>query len=236
LFITKGTERVEHEIQDYVNNHYKSFKVTAISHSFENARNAISQGNRFFVNSFKGITFYHDKETFLDIDFPKLNPVNTLDKAERRFHDHIRMAIGFLHSGTDCILSEKFFENGVFSLHQAVEQACIALIKVHMGYRIDLHNIGRLLNLCKCFLEQPAELFPANDSDTARLFQILRESYANARYKEDFEITESDAIKILERVATFVEIAENLCLDWINNLRTEISNEHNKDNVKQTQD
>lgn len=100
LFITKGSERVEHEIQDYFNNHFKSFKVTAISHSFENARNAIAQGNRFFVTAFRGITLYHDKETFLDIEVPQLNPANTLEKAEKRFHDHIRMASGFLHGAS----------------------------------------------------------------------------------------------------------------------------------------
>ncbi|MDN3584499.1 HEPN domain-containing protein [Mucilaginibacter flavus] len=235
LFITKGSERVEHEIQDYINNHFKSFKVTALSHSFENARNAIAQGNRFFVTAFKGITMYHDKETFLDIEMPKLNPATTLEKAEKRFRDHIRMASGFLHSASICIRNEKFFENGVFSLHQAVEQACIALIKVHTGYRIDLHNIARLLNLCRFISEQPAHLFLPGDQESERLFQILRDSYGNARYKEDFKIDEIDAVNILEKVAAFVELAENICLDWINNLRTEISNNENSNiDVEQT--
>lgn len=228
LFITKGSERVEHEIQDYVNNHYKTFKITAISHSYENARNAIAQGNRFFIYAFKGISLYHDKETFLDIALPKLNPVNTLEKAEKRFHDHIRMASGFLHSASDCIRNQKFFENGVFSLHQAVEQACITLIKVHMGYRIDLHNIARLIALCGCFSSKPLQVFPANDNDSVRLFQILRDSYGNARYKEDFKIDENDAIMILEHVSAFVELAENLCLEWINNLRTKVGNRNNE--------
>lgn len=155
---------------------------------------------------------------------PKLNPVNTLEKAEKRFHDHIRMASGFLHSASDCIRNQNFFENGVFSLHQAVEQACITLIKVHMGYRIDLHNIARLIALCGCFSNKPLQVFPANDTDSVRLFQILRESYGNARYKENFKIDEKDASMLLERVAAFVELAENLCLEWINNLRTEVEN------------
>ncbi|MEP6846762.1 MAG: HEPN domain-containing protein [Panacibacter sp.] len=237
LFVTKGTERVEHDIQDYINNHYKSFKVTAISHSFENVRNAIAQGNRFFIAAYLGgLDMYYDNVTTFDIKFPKLNQANTLEKAEKRFYDHIRMAAGFLNSASISIRNEKFFENGVFSLHQAVEQACIALIKTHMGYRIDLHNLARLLNLCKCFSDKPADLLLSDDSESARLFQILRDSYGNARYLEDFKIAESDAVKILEKVAAFVELAENLCLDWINNFRTKIRNEETEHNIQQQKD
>jgi len=229
LFVTKGTERIEHEIQDYINTHYKSFDVTAISHSFENVRNAISQGNRFFTAAFiGGLQMYHDNKTTFDIEFPKLNQTNTLEKAEKRFYDHMKMATGFLNSAFQCIRIEEYYENGVFMLHQAVEQACISLIKVHMGYRIDLHNLNRLLNLCKCFSDKPADLFLANDTESARLFQILRESYGNARYSEDFKIAQDDAIAILEKVDSFVSLAENLCLDWINRLRTRIAGEQEK--------
>jgi len=33
---------------------------------------------------------------------------------------------------------------------------------------------------------------------------------------------------LLERVSAFVELAENLCLEWINNLRTEVGNNTNE--------
>jgi len=223
LFITKGSERVEHEIQDYINSHYKSFKVTAISHSLENVRLAVAQGSRFFIATcLGGLEMYHDKLNHLDVVFPTLNPTNTLQKAEKRFHDHIKMSTGFLYSAANCIRIEEYPENGVFMLHQAVEQACIALIKVHMGYRIDIHNLTRLLNLCKCFSDKPAELFLAEDDESVRLFKILRESYGDTRYAEDFRVDKDIAIKILERVDTFVNLAENLCLDWINALRTKV--------------
>ena len=239
LFVTKGTERVEHEIQDYVNNHYKSFKVTAISHSFENVRNAIAQGNKFFIAAFlDGLDMYYDNETTFDIEIPKLNPVNTLEKAEKRFHDHMKLASGFLQSAADCIRNHGYNENGVFLLHQAVEQACITLIKVHMGYRIDVHNLSRLLNLCKCFSDKPADLLLSDDSESARLFQILRDSYGNARYAEDFKIQDSDAVKILERVSAFVDLAEDVCLEWINALRTKVGENviNNVDTVNQEKD
>lgn len=217
LFVTQGTERVEHEIQQYINTHCKSFKVTAIAHSFDNVRNAIAQDNRFFVAAFiGGLEMYYDQVTTFDIAFPKLNPETTLQKAERRYHDHLKMAFGFLYSAINCIRLEDYFGNGVFLLHQAVEQACIALIKVHTGYRIDLHNLFRLLNLCKCFSDKPADIFLSGDTESARLFQLLSESYGNARYKEDFRVTREDAVKILERVDACVNVAENLCLDWLN--------------------
>jgi len=146
LFISKGSERVEHEIQEYVNSRYKSFKVTAISHGLESVRSAVAQGSSFFIAAcLGGLEMFHDKLNHLDVVFPTLNPANILQKAEKHFHDHIKMSTGFLYSAVNCIRIEEYPENGVFMLHQAVEQACIALIKVHMGYRIDLHNLTCIL-------------------------------------------------------------------------------------------
>lgn len=223
LIVTKGSERFEHEIQEYINSHYNSFKVTAISHGLDNVRGAIAQGNRFFIAAcLGGLEMYHDKVNYLDAEFSTLNPANTLQKAEKRFYDHMKMSTGFLYSAVNCIRIEEYPENGVFMLHQAVEQACIALIKVHMGYRIDLHNLTRLLNLCKCFSDKPAALLLAEDEESVTLFKILRESYGDTRYAEDFKVEKDIAIKILERVDAFVNLAENLCLDWINDLRTKV--------------
>ena len=223
LFITKGSERVEHEMQESINSHYKSFKVTAISHGLDSVCSAIAQGNRFFIATcLGGLEMYHDKVNHLEVEFPTLNPAITLEKAEKNFHGHIKGSTGFLYSAANCIRIEEYPENGVFMLHQAVEQACIALIKVHMGYRIDLHNLTRLLNLCKCFSDKPAELFLAEDEESVSLFNVLRQSYGNTRYAEDFRVDKDIAIKILERVDAFVSLAESLCLDWINALRTKI--------------
>ncbi|MBD1364561.1 HEPN domain-containing protein [Mucilaginibacter sp. ZT4R22] len=239
LFITKANERVEHEIQEYINTHYKSFKVTAISHGLDSVCSAVAQGNRFFIEAcLGGLEMYHDKVNHLDVEFPTLNPSNTLQKAEKHFHDHIKMSTGFLYSAANCIRLEEYPENGVFMLHQAMEQACIALIKVHMGYRTDLHNLTRLLNLCKCFSDKPAELFLAEDEESVSLFKVLRQSYGDTRYADDFRVDKDIAIKILERVDAFVSLAESLCLDWINALRTKIGEDaaQNVYSVKEERD
>lgn len=81
------------------------------------------------------------------------------------------LADGFLMCASECLENEQY---GIcaFMLHQAVEQACICLVRVHIAYRSKFHNLYRLLRLCQCFSERPFQLFLSTPEDE-RLFDVL---------------------------------------------------------------
>jgi HEPN domain-containing protein len=204
LMITTETTRIEHQVQDFVNGIIQdtNISVTIIAHGLETVANALQQGSRFFTTVCRdGFYLYSSNGPNLLMGCPPLNPITTHLKAEKHYHHRYGMALGFLEAA--------------FMLHQAVEQSCIAMIRVFMAYRSDIHNLSRLLTLCRCFSSKPRMIFLSNTSEEKRLFQLLEKSYSDARYRDEYLIKKTDAYIILQKVRSLLELCEQLCLERI---------------------
>ncbi|WP_295795920.1 HEPN domain-containing protein [Mucilaginibacter sp.] len=223
LMVTTEPTRIEHEVQDYVNNHFEQAAITIIAHGLETVTNAVSQGNRFFnVVCREGMQLYTASGLRLNLGYPNLNPATTLATAEKHFYHRYQMALGFMEAPGDCF-EKAYYDNTVFMLHQAVEQACITMIGVFMAYRSDKHNLTRLLNLCLCFSGEPAAIFPRKTGEDQRLFQLLLKSYSEARYRDEYNVSSQDADILCTQVRALITLTEELCIDQINDLRTAVS-------------
>ena len=211
LMITTEITRIEHEVQDYVNTNFDRGTITIVVHGMETVTNAIAQGSRFFTTvCHDGMQLYSANGLRLNLEYPNLNPATTFTKAQKHFYHRFGMAWGFQESASTSH-DNGMYNNCVFELHQSVEQACIAVIRVYMAYRSDMHNLARLLNLCKCFSDGQVDLFPRRTEEDKRLFQILVKSYSDARYKDDYKVTDSDAEDLCLRVCEFCELIKRLC-------------------------
>lgn len=215
LVTTKETCRREHEIQDFVNTHFKEGGATVLSHSIAGVREAIGKQSRFFSTVLHTGTVLYSADGILQVELPgQIDPAETVAKAEKHFDYRFTLSRGFLES------AEERFKHGSFNLcafmlHQAVEQSCVTMIRVFMGYRSDIHHLGRLLTLCLCFSEKPDAVFPRHNQEEEYLFQVLLRSYSEARYKEDFKVKEEDAKLLYARVRKFLNMAEKLCVEKI---------------------
>ena len=211
LMITTEITRIEHEVQDYVNTIFEKGTITIVVHGMETVTNAIAQGSRFFASVCRdGMQLYSASGLRLNIEYPNLNPATTFTKAQKHFYHRFGMAWGFQESAST-FHDNSMYNNCLFELHQSVEQACIAVIRVYMAYRSDMHNLGRLLNLCKCFSDGQIDLFPRRTEEDKRLFKILVKSYSDARYKDDYQVSDSDAEDLCTRVLEFCELIKRLC-------------------------
>jgi len=211
LMITMEITRIEHEVQDYVNRFFETANITIVVHGLDTVTNAILQGSRFFSAACRyGLQLYSASGLRLNVDYPNLNPATTFSKAQKHFFHRFGMASGFLESANNSYDSG-FYSNCMFELHQSVEQACIAVIRVYMAYRADLHNLARLLSLCQCFSNEPSELFPRKTDEDQRLFQLLLKSYSDTRYKDEYKIVDHDADKLCTKVREFLELIKKLC-------------------------
>ncbi|MBT2561354.1 HEPN domain-containing protein [Pedobacter sp. ISL-68] len=210
LMVIEGTTRIEHGVQDYVNTHFNYGKITILVHSKESVEAAIAGNNRFFINVFNtGIQLYSHDGTFNLFPEYQLDKKISLEKAKKHLYHRIPMAQGFLDGAGECYSNEKF-NVCVFMLHQVVEQSCIAMIRVFMAYRSDIHHLGRLLDICACFSEKPRELL-LGTPDNRRLFEKLMNSYSHARYKDNFNVEMGDADKLYTLVHNFLVLAKSLC-------------------------
>lgn len=219
LMVTATKTRIEHEVQDFVNKFTLNGTITIIVHGIETIRDAINNGSRFFALVVRnGVQLYSASGFNLCLSYPDISNQETLSKAERHFSHRFGMASGFLEAAKNC-LDNEYLANCAFLLHQTIEQSCIAMIRVHMAYRSDIHSLNRLINLCSCFSGEPAAIFLRDSTEDTWLFNLLRDSYSGARYLDNYVIKQEDVEALYKRSAEFLTTAERLCLACIGGFR-----------------
>jgi len=218
LMVTESVTRIEHEVQDYANNKYPLGKITILAHGQETIAAAIKANNRFFITIYnEGKILYGRDGMVQPFQTTSLIPTQGAVKAQKHYNHRFPLATGFLASAKEC-LTNQHYNLSAFMAHQVVEQCCIALIRVHLAYRSEMHNLYRQLRLCECFSSAPSRLFLSGSDEDKRLFDIMVKSYSVARYKDDFKVKQADAEQIFTRVSTFLKLTEMMCGEKIKSL------------------
>jgi HEPN domain-containing protein len=99
----------------------------------------------------------------------------------------------------------------VFLLHQAAEHIYQAILLAFMGYKPCTHNLDKLRRYTHRFSIELAYLFPRDGAGEDHLFRLLLQSYVDARYKEDYHITENELQQLVHRIDRLLSIAGRIC-------------------------
>lgn len=221
LMVTENVTRIEHEVQDYANNHFTHGTVTILAHGKETIEEAIKANSRFFITVYNTANMLYNQDGMVQpVRVASFIPTHAAVKAKKHYHHRMLLASGFLESAKECQRKE-LYQLSVFMLHQAVEQCCIALIRVYLAYRSDIHNLYRQLRLCNSFSPAPSRLFFSGRDEDKRLFDIMVKSYSAARYKDDFTVEQSDATQLYIQVSVFLDLADLMCGEKIDGLAIE---------------
>jgi len=220
LMVTESATRIEHEVQDFANGHFLDLDITIIVHGQKNVEAAIEANSRFYCTVFEhGELLYKSDGLFMERPVSYV-AIRAEEKAREHMYNRIPLAHGFITGATKCIEEEQF-NVSVFMLHQAVEQCCIALIRIFIGYRSDVHNLYRLLRLCASFSSMPSQFFLNGNKDDEELFDVLVKSYSAARYNDSFDIEPEIAGQLLRKVSTFFRLAKRMCKSKVEQLERE---------------
>lgn len=214
LVVTETPTRIDYEMQDFANTYYRHGTITIICHGRQSVMDAVQHNSRFFISVLTSGKLLYSNDGLLDGNpIPPFIPTKGAIKALKHYEHRMPLADGFLMCASECLEKEQF---GIcaFMLHQAVEQACICLVRVHIAYRSEFHNLYRLLRLCQCFSEKPFLLFLSTPEDE-RLFDVMAKSYSGSRYKDDFMVSRTDAESLYQRVAPFLLLVKKMCDDKI---------------------
>lgn len=218
LMVTESITRIEHEVQFFADQCYPHGKITILVHGKETIAAAINANNKFFstiynngqlLYSFDGIAQLTNSINF--------TPAQGAVKAQKHYNHRHPLATGFLKSAKECLLNQHY-NLCAFMAHQVIEQCGIMLIRVHLAYRSELHNLHRLLDLCDCFSLAPSNLLLSGGDDRKRLFEIIVKSYSGARYKDDFKVEQADAEQIFISVSAFLKLTEVMCTSKLSSL------------------
>lgn len=211
LMVTESSIRIERTVQDFASSKFKSGTITILVHGKEAIWEALNANNRFFNTVFCSAQMVYSYDGLLNPELiSPFIPSQSAVKAEKHFIHRMSLAEGFLAGASGCLIKEQF-SVAVFLLHQVVEQTCIALIRVHLAYRAEIHNLQRLLSLCSCFSDKPEAQFLSGNKENERLFDILLRSYSSARYRDNFKVLVEDAKLLFHHVEDFVILAKEMC-------------------------
>lgn len=210
LLVTESATRIDYEVQDFVNSQYNQGLITVICHGQKTIDEAIQANNRFFISVFTSENLLYSKDGITSVPpIPLFVPTNAASKAVKHYSHRLPLAEGFLLCASECLEKEQY-GIAAFMLHQAVEQTCICLVRVHIAYRSEFHNLHRLLGLCLCFSNRPYQLFLSTPEDE-RLFDVMAKSYSGARYKDDFSVSKQNAESLFQRTRSFIALATEMC-------------------------
>jgi HEPN domain-containing protein len=120
--------------------------------------------------------------------------------------------------GAELYRADENFRLTAFLLHQAVESILKAIIQAVIGYRVQMHNLSRLLRLTLLFTDELKKVFELNTIEGAQLYQLLQNAYSQSRYSNSFDPDE-DSVNILSKQVTrFNQVAERVYQQYIKDI------------------
>jgi HEPN domain-containing protein/predicted nucleotidyltransferase len=180
-------------------------------HSIDYINKGLEWGEYFWVDIVKEGIILFDKGTVQFAEPKELTAAEKKEKAQRYFNTWFPQASAFLDG------SKFHYQNGsikiaTFELHQATESLYYAFLLVFTDYKPKTHNLWKLRKKAKPYSKELFHLFPTEtDKNEERLFELLKQGYIDARYREDFTISESDLNTLAERVTLMIPIVERMC-------------------------
>jgi HEPN domain-containing protein len=212
LILTReGERRTDYELQDIIESRCREVAVVnALVHDIAYANKKLQQRQYFFSMVVREGTLLYDARCtpLAAAGTPDWEEVRII--AEKDFDRWARQARDFFHSA-EFIRGKRSWNTAAFFLHQAAEQCYQAILLSFMGYKPTTHNLDKLRRYTNRFSMELAMLFPLDNEEEEDLFRLLSSGYVNARYKEEFIITERELGILVERVGRLLDIAERIC-------------------------
>lgn len=189
-------------------------KVTAplglIVHTLADMNTMLQQGHYFFTDiRDEGIELYSvdGKVLAQSNNIPKEEQLAIANKHwEQWFESAKEFVIDFGHC-----LDRKNYRKAAFELHQAAERFFACTLLVCTNYLPRTHNIEHLRSLCAQQNPEFAMLFPADNKDHRRSFQLLKRAYVDGRYSEHYTITLDELNYLASEVTKLQTITEATC-------------------------
>jgi hypothetical protein len=103
------------------------------------------------------------------------------------------------------------------SLHQIVEQSCLSLIRVFLGYTPSHFSLDHLFNLCEYFSSITTDFFPRKTQEDKSMFRHLKQQPSNLRFSKAndieylyYELLEERSRKFKDQADVLIRIELNL--------------------------
>lgn len=186
-------------------------------------RHSLTHNQKYFYHQVvsKGYKAYERENSPLIISFDKL-PKFKIKRIRSYWKNRKIIAETYLESVDNVdYASTGFVQESM--LHIALEQTCLGLISVFLGYYPDHFSLSYLFEICEIFTPLTSDVFPRNTSEDKAMFDLLKVNPASLRWCNVQESCLVSTQLLEKRCGIFyqkaVEIAEaellrqeNLCI------------------------
>lgn len=184
-------------------------------HQIEYINKGLEIGEYFFADIVKEGILLHDTGLVEFADPHELTPIERKEKAQRYFDTWFPQADSFV-KGCKFFISERALNIAAFNLHQAAESLYYGVLLVFTDYKPKLHNLWKLRKKTKPYSEDLFLVFRAEmDEYDNHLFDLLKRGYIDARYREDYTISENELNDLIDKITLMVPIVERICKEKI---------------------
>lgn len=169
----------------YYNDPDTQTPVQFINDDIKTLNHQLEEG-RYFYTQLKqeGIILY-DSGKFKLARRHKLNFKEIQQQVQEYFNEKYHKANLFLnHARFD--YDKKKYVMSSFDLHQATENFYYAIRLAFMLRSNKQHNLAKLSTSVKRHSEELTKVFPHNNAEEKRLFELLKAAYVEARYNPNF--------------------------------------------------
>ena len=191
--------------------------VNLIVHTMVEVNQGLGRGEYFWSDIARdGVILYERPGHPLAAPKP-MTPAQANEMASGYFEKWLPMMASSLKIASFCV-EESEKKDAAFNLHQAVERAYICFLLVHTLYFPRSHNIKFLRSLAEDIDQGLVEAWPRELKADRRRFELLKRAYVEARYSDQYEITDEDLAALTRSATTLLARVEVLC-------RTRLSSE-----------
>lgn len=219
VVIKKGEgQEKEYIIVSHIENRtgYIKNSVTPIVHDIDYINEGLRLGQYFFTDIIRDGILLYDTGNYLFDEPAILTREEKKEKAQGYFDTWFPQGRDFL-DGSVYHESKRQLRVGAFSLHQAAESFYNTALLVFTGYKPKTYHLERLRNYAKHISPELYGIFhkPALSEQECYLFDLLRRSYIDARYRLDYPITVEELRILIDKVSGMQEVVGRICREKI---------------------
>jgi len=225
LVVTKKNNIKEYELDDIVMSRTQHFKppINLQVHEIAYINEGLEFGQYFFTDIIKeGVLLYDTRE--VQFAEPRILSSKELKEiSQQYFETWFNSATNFLGFSTDAFEKlkneNKTLNDIAFLLHQAAEKFYYTILLVFTGYKPKTHNLLKLRKQAKHLSEDLFLVFPIETNKYEKnLFDLLKRGYIDARYKDDYRITEEELLALVQKITLMREIVQRISKEKINSI------------------
>lgn len=220
LVITSGVtdRKAEDKLQKVDSLYYRypesQTPVQFIHDSIKKVNSDLSEGRYFYTEIKREGIMLYDSGRFKLVRRRKLCFDEKKQQAEEYFKDK------FASSGEFLLLAKFCHEQGLykkasFLLHQACENAYVAIRLVYTLKNSKLHDLEKLDRSVRKYCGELNSVFPRNTKEERRLFSLVKAAYIEGRYNSDFQVAKEDIEVLTAKVEQLSKIVERICKEKI---------------------